>query len=105
MEYSPSALKVIFVRTYLLATIVKLASPQVLRFVMDLLPWKTLHNIRDLSDLLHKTSLEIFEGKRKALAEGDEAVERQIGQGKDIMSILSMSHFLFLLPPLTVYIS
>jgi hypothetical protein len=60
---------------------------------MDLLPWKTLHNIRDLSDLLHKTSLEIFEGKRKALAEGDEAVERQIGQGKDIMSILSMSLF------------
>ncbi|KAF8181261.1 cytochrome P450 [Pholiota molesta] len=85
---NPSSLKVLFPRTYLLAPIVKLASPRVRRFFMDLLPWKTLHNIRDLSDLLHKTSLEIFEGKRKALAEGDEAVERQIGQGKDIMSIL-----------------
>jgi hypothetical protein len=60
---------------------------------MDLLPWKALHDIRDISDLFHKTSLEILEDKRRALAEGDEAVERQIGQGKDIMSILSMSHF------------
>lgn len=86
-------MQVIFPRTYLLATVVKLVSPRGRRFLMDLLPWKSLHNIRDISDLFHKTSLEILEDKRRALAEGDEAVERQIGQGKDIMSILSMSHF------------
>ncbi|KAF8199601.1 cytochrome P450 [Pholiota molesta] len=80
-ELVPSLMRVLFCRTYLLATSVKLAGPRVRRFLMDLLPWKALHDIRDISDLFHKT-------KRRALAEGDEAVERQIGQGKDIMSIL-----------------
>ena len=40
-------------------------------------------------DVLHKTTVEIFEAKKKALEEGDEAVAQQIGQGKDFMSILS----------------
>jgi hypothetical protein len=31
----------------------------------------------------------IYENKKKALAEGDEAVKNQIGRGKDIVSILS----------------
>lgn len=56
---------------------------------MDLLPWKSLHEIRDIVDVLHKTTVEIFEAKKKALEEGDEAVAQQIGQGKDFMSILS----------------
>ena len=42
--------------------------------------------MRDIVDVLHDTSVEIFETKKKALEEGDEA---QIGQGKDILSILS----------------
>ena len=40
-------------------------------------------------DVLHNTTVEIFEAKKKALEEGDEAVTQQIGQGKDFMSILS----------------
>jgi len=37
-----------------------------------------------------KVSEDIF-GKKRALAEGDEAVSVQIGEGKDILSILSES--------------
>jgi hypothetical protein len=40
-------------------------------------------------DIMHDTSVEIFEAKKKALQEGDEAVLKQAGGGKDIMSILS----------------
>ena len=40
-------------------------------------------------DVLHNTMVEVFEAKKKALEEGDEAVTQQIGQGKDFMSILS----------------
>ena len=58
---------------------------------MDILPWKTIHEIRDMVDVMDRTSIEIFETKRKALEEGDEAVAQQMGQGKDIMSILSAS--------------
>ncbi|KAF5343002.1 hypothetical protein D9758_013697 [Tetrapyrgos nigripes] len=38
-----------------------------------------------MSDYLWDTSKQIYEGKKKALVEGDEAVSRQIGMGKDIM--------------------
>ena len=37
---------------------------------------------------MYNTSVEILEAKKKALAGGDDALERQIAQGKDIMSIL-----------------
>jgi len=66
----------------------KIGTPKFRRFVMDLLPWKNLHDIRDIVDILHNTSVEIFEAKKKALEEGDEAVAQQIGRGKDIISIL-----------------
>ena len=61
---------------------------------MDILPWKNLHAVRDIVDVLHNTSVEIYEGKKKALEEGDEAVTQQIGQGNDIISILSAYHLL-----------
>lgn len=40
---------------------------------------------------MHNTSIEIIEGKKKALEQEDEAVSRQVGQGKDIISILRSS--------------
>ena len=59
---------------------------------MNLLPWKNLHDLRDVVDVLNNTAIEIFEQKKKALEEGDEVVTQQIGKGKDIMSILSAYH-------------
>ena len=61
---------------------------------MNNLPWKNLHELRDVVDVLNDTAIEIFEKKKKALEEGDEAVTQQIGKGKDIMSILS-TYYLF----------
>lgn len=58
---------------------------------MDLMPWKNIRKLRDIIDIMDKTSAEIFEGKKRALEEGDEAVSKQVGQGKDMMSILSTS--------------
>ena len=37
---------------------------------------------------MDRTSTEVFEQKKKALQAGDEAVTKQVGEGKDIMSIL-----------------
>ena len=38
---------------------------------------------------MQERSVAIYEAKKAALARGDEAVTRQIGEGKDLMSILS----------------
>jgi hypothetical protein len=78
-----------FSRTYLLTKSLKIGAPKFRRLIMNILPWKNLHELRDVVDVLNKTAIEIFEKKKKALEEGDEAVTQQIGKGKDIMSILS----------------
>ena len=78
-----------FLRAYLLVPALKIGTPKFRRFLVDLLPWKILHDVWDIVDLMYNTSVEMFESKKKALAEGDEALATQIGRGKDIMSILS----------------
>ena len=56
--------------------------------MVELIPWKAVRDFVEVVDTMHSTSVEIFESKKKALAGGDDALERQIAQGKDIMSIL-----------------
>ena len=85
----PTVIHVAFLRAYLLVPALKIGSPNFRRFVVDLLPWKILHDVRDIVDLMYNTSVEIFNSKKKALADGDEVLATQIGRGKDIMSILS----------------
>lgn len=55
---------------------------------MNILPWKSLHQLRDTVDIMDKTSCEVFDAKKRDLLLGDDAVLEQIAQGKDIMSIL-----------------
>lgn len=56
--------------------------------MMNITPWKALHEVRDMVNYMHELSIEIYNEKKRALEEGDEAVVRQIGQGKDLLSIL-----------------
>jgi hypothetical protein len=86
-----------FSRAYLLSTSLKIGTPKFRRFVMNLLPWKNLHELRDIIDVVSNTSAEIFEEKKKALEKGDEAVTKQFDEGNDIMSILS-AYITYLLP-------
>jgi hypothetical protein len=72
-----------------LTSLLKIGTPKFRRFILGLIPWKTLHEIRDITDIIQNTAVEIINSKRQALEDGDEAVARQIGQGKDILSILS----------------
>ncbi|KAF5353161.1 hypothetical protein D9758_008710 [Tetrapyrgos nigripes] len=77
-----------FFHKYVLNWTLKIGTPGFLRRVLDMIPWKDGHHMRDMSDYSWEMSKQIYEHKKKALAEGDEAVAKQIGKGKDIMSIL-----------------
>ena len=79
-----------FASMYLLPTLNRIGSPRFRRFVVDSLPWKPVRETREIVDILHETSVEIFESKKAALEAGDEAVKQQVGEGKDLLSILSM---------------
>ncbi|PPQ67522.1 hypothetical protein CVT25_006063 [Psilocybe cyanescens] len=87
-KLGPVSFKLLFPRTYLLSMLVKIGTPGFRRSIINWLPFKTLHQLRDIVDIMHGTSVKILESKKKALMEGDEAVARQVGQGKDILSIL-----------------
>jgi hypothetical protein len=80
----------VFVRTYFLSTLVKLGPPNFRKFIVDILPFENVRRLRNIVDIIHNTSVEILEAKKRALKEGGEAVANQVGGGKDIMSILCM---------------
>ena len=55
---------------------------------MEFVPSKLLQQAREIVDTMDRTSKEIFEEKKKALRKGEDAVVKQVGMGKDIMSVL-----------------
>ena len=78
-----------YISAFLLPRVSRIGPASFRRWAVNILPWKTAHDVRDIIDVLHNTSVEIFESKLAALAQGDKVLADQIGQGKDIMSILS----------------
>ncbi|PCH40536.1 cytochrome P450 [Wolfiporia cocos MD-104 SS10] len=58
------------------------------RRVAEMFPWKPVQRVRRVVDTMHERSMAIYKEKQVALRNGDEAVAKQIGSGKDIMSIL-----------------
>ncbi|KAF9002265.1 cytochrome P450 [Cyathus striatus] len=76
------------VRESALPTLMKIGPPKFRRWIVDMIPSSKISKLKDIIDIMHNTSVEILESKRKALDDGDEAVTRQVARGKDIMSIL-----------------
>ncbi|KAI0631283.1 cytochrome P450 [Trametes polyzona] len=62
--------------------------PRWRRAVAELIPSPALRRLMRISDTLHTRSVEIFEAKKRALLAGDEAPKEQVGEGRDLMSIL-----------------
>ena len=58
---------------------------------MDTLPWKKLHELRDLVDLMHQTSLGIFDDAKRGLGKSEGSSEGKDDGRKDIISALSTS--------------
>ncbi|KAF7370352.1 hypothetical protein MSAN_00666600 [Mycena sanguinolenta] len=58
------------------------------RWMINFVPMSDLHLARDLVDVMDNNSRQILAKKTEAIAKGDAAVMEQVGQGKDIMSLL-----------------
>jgi hypothetical protein len=65
---------------------VNLGSPSLRRFVLELMPSEALQAVKDIVDTMHRTSVEVFESKKRALVAGDRALKEQVGEGKDLKS-------------------
>ena len=69
----------------------KVFHPKVLKFLGKAAPWKTLNRVIELADMMHANAREIYETKKRLLESGDSTTVKQVGDGKDIMSVLSAS--------------
>ncbi|KAG1740657.1 cytochrome P450 [Suillus lakei] len=83
----PSIFKVSVARQFL-PFLIHVSPPNLRRFVVKIFPWKALKEICGIVDIMDETWTKVFEEKKRALSEGDDAVLHQVGEGKDIMSIL-----------------
>lgn len=70
--------------------IVKIGSPALRRNIAKFLPDKNMQELRRIIETLAGHAREVYNTKKAALEKGDEAVMHQVGEGKDILSILSM---------------
>ncbi|EIM84951.1 cytochrome P450 [Stereum hirsutum FP-91666 SS1] len=62
--------------------------PSVRRWIAKNIPIKRLNRAVRLTDVMDEMSREILDSKKAALKEGDDAIMHQVGEGKDILSIL-----------------
>lgn len=58
---------------------------------MKCIPIPGMRKIVDIVDVMDRTSRDVLSAKKQALSQGGEAVLRQVGAGKDIMSVLCKS--------------
>ncbi|OSX56068.1 hypothetical protein POSPLADRAFT_1161078 [Postia placenta MAD-698-R-SB12] len=58
------------------------------RLAVDASPNTDVQKVKSVVDRMSKRSVEIYESKKGALEKGDDEVVQQIGEGKDIMSVL-----------------
>ena len=56
---------------------------------MELIPHEGVQKMKIFIDGMQRESEKIYRAKLDALAHGNEAVKRQVGEGKDLLSILS----------------
>ena len=62
------------------------------RAIVDMFPKGTdLHSLKETVDTMSSRSRELYNAKKLALEKGDAEVTKQVAEGKDVMSIFSMS--------------
>jgi hypothetical protein len=63
--------------------------PKILKWVGRMLPWPKLNHLMDLAETLNAEARDIYETKRRLLELDDDATVKEVGEGKDIIGLLS----------------
>lgn len=75
----------------LIPYIVRIGSAKFRRRVLDCIPWSALQQLKDISDIMERTSQKIFLSKKEALGKDEKEVLSEVGSGNDIISVLRAS--------------
>ncbi len=58
------------------------------RWLVNLFPHKSVQRMKFIVDTMYERSKEIYETKKALIESGDDAMLHQVGEGRDVMSIL-----------------
>ncbi|KAH9890484.1 cytochrome P450 [Cubamyces lactineus] len=86
--YFPVTAQIHVVIQQLLPLLVQIGPASFRRKVAEMVPYGHSQRMIEISDAMHARSVQIINEKRAALEGGDEALKQQVGEGKDIMSVL-----------------
>ena len=86
---SRSAISSLAVYRSLFPYVYSMFHPKFLKLVGRMLPWPKLNELMDIAETLNAEARRVYETKKKLLELGDDATVKQVGEGKDILSILS----------------
>ncbi|KAI9458421.1 cytochrome P450 [Lactarius psammicola] len=70
----------------------KIFHPKLLKLVGRMLPWPKLNHLMDLSEAMNAEARSIYKTKKTLLELGDDATVKQVGEGKDIISLLMQGY-------------
>ena len=70
-------------------------SESTMRTLLRLFPSVSVRKVMQIYDTMERRSAEIIAEKKAALSKGDAALAHEVGEGKDIMSILRERSHLF----------
>ncbi|KAJ3980085.1 cytochrome P450 [Lentinula detonsa] len=87
-ELLPTLTRLQFWQFNVLPYVSWIGTPAFRRSIVNRLPWKDLHHLRDMVDYMYRIAQVIYESKKRALEKDDQAIALQIGRGKDLISIL-----------------
>ncbi|KAI0262767.1 cytochrome P450 [Gloeopeniophorella convolvens] len=59
-----------------------------LKIAGRMLPWERLNHAMDVAGMMTTNTSKVYEAKKRLLEEGDDATVKQVGEGKDIISLL-----------------
>ncbi|KAI9453265.1 cytochrome P450 [Lactarius psammicola] len=86
-QFVPALLSLGWARN-LLPYVDKIFHPKILKFLGRTFPWPKLNHLVDITETINCKSRGIYETKKRLLELGDDATVRQVGDGKDIISLL-----------------
>ncbi|KAH9034869.1 cytochrome P450 [Lactarius pseudohatsudake] len=66
----------------------KIFHPKILKFVGRMLPWPGLNHLMNLAEAMNAQARGVYETKKRLLESGDDATAKQVGEGKDLISLL-----------------
>ncbi|KAJ8488429.1 hypothetical protein ONZ51_g3565 [Trametes cubensis] len=82
------SLKTFLHYSFLIPKIANFVSESTLRKIARVVPHPDIKRMMEISDTMAQRSIEIINEKKAALLKGDDSLVHQIGEGKDIMSLL-----------------